>query len=194
MSPNHQPTKGKSVSGTNRAMGSHQCATTGDDVWLTPRYVLDALGPFDLDPCAAPVEANWLTAADHYRLPEDGLTLPWHGRVWCNPPYSSVWRWLDRLANHGSGTALIFARTETAGFQAHVWGRATAVLFLAGRLTFHHRDGSKAAANSGAPSCLVAYGSDDADRLAACELHGAFVHSWSRIQPEELALELGGVS
>ncbi|SDT83842.1 hypothetical protein SAMN04488548_1051, partial [Gordonia westfalica] len=66
--------------------------------------------------------------------------------MWCNPPYSNVWRWLDRLANHGTGTALIFARTETAGFQAQVWRRATAVLFLEGRLTFHHRDGSKAAA------------------------------------------------
>ncbi|SDT85680.1 DNA N-6-adenine-methyltransferase [Gordonia westfalica] len=160
-------------------MGSHQCATTGDDVWLTPPHVLDALGPFDLDPCAAPAEANWTTARHHYRLPDDGLTLPWEGRVWCNPPYSNVWRWLDRLANHGTGTALIFARTETAGFQAQVWRRATAVLFLEGRLTFHHRDGSKAAANSGAPSCLVAYGTDDAGRLLDSGLPGAFVHGWS---------------
>jgi hypothetical protein len=160
-------------------MGSHQCATTGDDVWLTPRHILEALGPFDLDPCAAPPEANWPTATTHYRLPDDGLSQPWSGRVWCNPPYSNVWRWLDRLAEHGSGTALIFARTETAGFQTHVWGKADAILFLAGRLTFHHRDGSKAAANSGAPSCLVAYGMDDAMRLALCGLPGALVTGWS---------------
>lgn len=181
---------------SNKAMGSHQCATTGDDVWLTPPHVLEALGPFDLDPCGAPTEANWTTAQHHYRLPDDGLSLPWHGRVWCNPPYSNVWRWLDRLANHGTGTALIFARTETAGFQAHVWGRATAVLFLAGRLTFHHRDGSKAAANSGAPSCLVAYGADDAGRLAGSGLPGAFVHSWSpAVNPDDvLALDFGGVA
>ena len=86
-----------------KAMGSHQCASTGTDVWLTPRHILDALGPFDLDPCAAPVEANWKTARVHYRLPDDGLTKPWLGRVWCNPPYSNVWRWLDKLAFHGSG-------------------------------------------------------------------------------------------
>lgn len=161
-----------------KAMGSHQCASTGTDVWLTPRHILDALGPFDLDPCAAPVEANWKTARVHYRLPDDGLTKPWLGRVWCNPPYSNVWRWLDKLAFHGSGTALVFARTETAGFQAHVWGKAASILFLSGRLTFHHSDGSKAAANSGAPSCLVAYGRRDATILANSGLPGAYVDRW----------------
>ena len=91
-------------------MGSHESASTGTDVWLTPRHVLDALGSFDLDPCAAPVESGWLTADKHYRLPDDGMRLPWQGRVWCNPPYLNVWAWLARLADHGSGTALIFAR------------------------------------------------------------------------------------
>lgn len=161
-----------------RAMGSHQSATTGDDVWLTPKSVLDALGPFDLDPCAAPIESNWPTARTHYRLPDDGLSLSWSGRVWCNPPYSNAWRWLSRLADHDHGTALIFARTETEGFQSVVWGRATAVLFLAGRLTFHHRSGARAKANSGAPSCLVAYGSADASALATSGLPGALVTAW----------------
>ncbi len=24
------------------------------DTWLTPKFIIDALGPFDLDPCACP--------------------------------------------------------------------------------------------------------------------------------------------
>lgn len=148
-------------------------------MWLTPRHILDSLGTFDLDPCGAPAESKWPTARRHYRLPDDGLTLPWNGRVWCNPPYSETWRWLGRLGDHGAGTALIFARTETAGFQEHVWVRATAILFLAGRLTFHHRSGRRAAANSGAPSCLIAYGESDATSLATSGLPGAFVSRWS---------------
>lgn len=88
-------------------------------------------------------------------------------------------RWLRRLADHGHGTGLIFARTETSWFVEQVWHRATALLFLDGRVHFHHADGTRAAANAGAPSVLVAYGPEDADRLAACGLRGSFVRAWS---------------
>lgn len=81
-------------------------------------------------------------------------------RVWCNPPYGSeTGKWLKRLVDHGDGIALIFARTETRMFFDHAWNYADAVFFFEGRLHFHHVDGRRAAANAGAPSCLVAYGS-----------------------------------
>jgi hypothetical protein len=160
-----------------RAMGSHQNATTGSDVWLTPPDLLAKLGPFDLDPCAAPEPRPWPTAAKHYTAEIDGLRQPWTGRVWMNPPYSRMETWLARLADHGHGTALIFARTETRVFHAQVWRRATALLFLEGRLHFHYADGRRAAANAGAPSVLVAYGAPDAERLATCGIEGAYVPS-----------------
>ena len=28
--------------------------TVSSDNWYTPRWIIDALGPFDCDPCAAP--------------------------------------------------------------------------------------------------------------------------------------------
>jgi len=156
-----------------RAMGSHQSARMGSDIWLTPRHILDALGPFDLDPCAAPNPTLWPTAKNHITLPDDGLAHQWYGRVWCNPPYGlQAWTWLHRLADHGCGTALVFARTETRGFVEAVWERADAVLFLHGRLHFHYPDGTRAQANAGAPSCLVAYGHGDSDRLLTCGLPG----------------------
>ncbi|QDK02832.1 DNA methylase [Gordonia phage Squiddly] len=158
------------------AMGGHQSARMITDTWLTPPHIIDALGPFDLDPCAAPAPRPWDTAAKHYTLPTDGLTEPWNGRVWLNPPYSrEAVKWLAKLAHHGHGTALVFARTETVWFVATVWQRATAVLFLHGRLHFHYANGERAAANAGAPSCLVAYGTEDADRLAGSGLDGTLV-------------------
>lgn len=157
-------------------MGSHQSARAKTTTWLTPPELVAALGPFDLDPCAAPSPRPWSTANRHIELPEDGLEAHWHGRVWLNPPYSSeAWVWLRRLATHGDGIALVFARTETAGFVAEVWQKATALLFLHGRLHFHYADGTRAPANSGAPSVLVAYGSVAASRLANAELDGSFV-------------------
>lgn len=163
-------------------MGSHQSHTMGSDEWLTPRHILDALGTFDLDPCGAPETSLWPTARRHYRLPDDGLTRPWSGRVWLNPPYGKrVWLWMERLAVHGKGTALTFARTETAGFVEYIWRRADAIMFLHGRLHFHYPDGTRAAANAGAPSCLVAYGSDDVAALMGSGLAGTLVTTWMQI-------------
>ena len=159
------------------AMGSHQSHRAGTTTWLTPPHILDALGSFDLDPCAAP---EWPTAKRHIILPDDGLAADWSGRVWLNPPYGSeAWEWLAKLADHGDGIALVFARTETEGFVREVWGKADAVLFLHGRLYFHDAAGVRARANAGAPSCLVAYGWNNVRALADCELPGTLT-TWRR--------------
>ena len=144
----------------------------GTHTWLTPRFILDALGAFDLDPCAAP---GWETAKRMICLPDDGLAADWQGRVWCNPPFGKhTGAWLERMAQHGDGIALAFARTETRMFQQEVWPHASAVLFLAGRPHFHLPDGTRAKGNSGGPICLIAYGSRNAGSLASCGLPGAF--------------------
>ena len=156
------------------SIGGHQSARMISDTWLTPPRVLKALGDFDLDPCAAPEPRPWPTAAHHIALPADGLAAEWKGRVWLNPPYSRD----AKMAEHGHGTALTFARTETSWFTRYIWHRASGLLFLEGRLYFHRADGVRAAANSGAPSVLVAYGHEDATALADCGLAGAFVPRW----------------
>lgn len=148
----------------------------GTHVWLTPPEILAALGPFDLDPCAAPSPRPWATASRHIELPDDGLSADWIGRVWCNPPFGSqTWAWLERMADHGNGIALAFARTDTDGFHRTVWGRADGVLFLKSRPHFHLPDGSKARGNSGGPIVLIAYGSENARALSSCGLPGAFL-------------------
>lgn len=159
-------------------MGGHQSARAEKEVWLTPPDIIRRLGSFDLDPCACPEPRPWPTAKQHYTRTENGLLREWTGRCWVNPPYtaSEVGFWLGRLAHHGNGTALIFARTETESFHQHVWGRATAILFLRGRLFFHHQDGARAAHNAGAPSCLVAYGIDDATAMKRSGIDGKVIN------------------
>jgi len=158
------------------SIGGHHSPVAGKDEWLTPPHILAALGRFDLDPCA-PIVRPWDTAGRHLTAIDNGLTKAWNGRVWCNPPYGGATaHWLRRLAHHpGGGIALIFARTETDCWVKEVWGKASAVLFLFGRLHFHHVDGTRAPANSGAPSALVAYGAQNAETLRTCGLPGAFV-------------------
>ena len=82
---------------------------------------------------------------------------------------------MGRMAEHGQGTALIFARTETRWWHNSIWPAANAILFMAGRINFHHPDGTRAKGNAGAPTALIAYGDEDADRLAASDIEGHVV-------------------
>jgi hypothetical protein len=134
-------------------MSGHERPNKGaTDIWLTPLHIIKSLGEFDLDPCG---EAHWPTAKNIYT--EKGLEQNWFGRVWLNPPYSEVGLWLDKLANHGYGVALVFARTDTTWAQ-RILPKATQVFFPKGRIKFHKKDGSNPSWTSGAPSMFIVFG------------------------------------
>lgn len=70
----------------------------------------------------------------YYTLDHDGLSQPWFGRVWCNPPYSRIKPWIDR-ANQGDADRVVMlvpASTDTT------WWRAANAehVFIPGRLRF----------------------------------------------------------
>lgn len=149
--------------------------TKGHDEWLTPPEIVRALGSFDLDPCS-PICRPWDTAANHFNVNDDGLNREWTGRVWMNPPYGTeTGKWLAKLAAHGNGIALIFARTETRMFFESIWPVADALCFIKGRIIFRTVDGKPGKHSGGAPSVLVAYGQKNALALDLCGL-GAVVH------------------
>lgn len=157
------------------SLSSHQSARMKNDEWLTPPEIVRALGEFDLDPCAPEVRP-WDTAKKHYHKAQDGLAYAWSGRVWLNPPFGSqAIHWMLKMSVHRNGIALLPARTETRLFFETVWGIAKAILFLKGRPHFHYVDGSRAAANSGAPICLIAYTGRDVDALEQSGLQGRLV-------------------
>lgn len=160
-----------------KGMGSHQTSANTHDEWLTPPDVVKALGPFDLDPCS-PIDRPWPTAEQHYTINDDGLSQPWAGFVWCNPPYGKeTGYWLRMMASHNHGIALIFARTETKHFHEYVWGKCSGLLFPMGRLRFYHVDGTPGRNTGGAPSVFVAYGKEAAQRLSdrAAVLKGFYI-------------------
>ena len=151
-------------------------ARANTNVWLTPRPILQALGPFDLDPCAAPAPRPWPTARVHYTEAEgDGLARPWGGFVWCNPPYGAfTGPWLAKMAEHQSGIALTFARTETGYFFDHAWKSGAGFLFVRGRIKFCNLDGSVSRCGMG-PSVLIGYGEESLRRLARAPIEGHLV-------------------
>lgn len=140
--------------------------------WWTPPVVFDALGlTFDLDPCAPELpDADWIPATRRITAAQDGLSRPWAGRVWLNPPYGKqAGTWVEKLAEHGWGIALVFSRTDVRWWHRAV-PRATAVCFIEGRLTFIAGAGQSAPGNSGGPSALIAYGDDCARALERSRL------------------------
>lgn len=145
----------------------HEASTGATVEWYTPPEVFAALAiSFDLDPAAPPGGVPWIPAARALSRADDGLVQPWHGRVWLNPPYGrDIFRWLDRLAAHGDGLALVFARTDTAWFH-RAFSSATAACFIRRRLRFVSASGV-ISGPAGAPSLLLAYGLPCA--LAAAE-------------------------
>lgn len=157
---------------TRNGIGGHQSATMRTDEWISPPQIIQSLGEFDLDPCS-PINRPWDTAKKHYTIMDNGLIQEWEGRVWLNPPYGKeIMRWMNKMQFHGNGISLIFARTETEMFFKTVWDKADSILFIEGRLHYHYVDGKRAAANSGAPSCLIAYGEQNVESLEKCGIKG----------------------
>ena len=168
-------------------LGSHQQSIGKSQVHLTPRWILDRLGKFDLDPCAATIRP-WDIAHRNLVESDDGLSADWRNdEVFLNPPFDrrQVGKWIQKLSEHGNGVALLHARTETAWF-APIWEKADLILFLGQRVVFCKPDGSPctvtnaktgrvSVANSGAPVVLAAFGAKSVMRLCAANLPGAYV-------------------
>ncbi len=157
-------------------MNSSFDKTIGTDEWLTPEYIIKTIGPFDLDPCS-PINRPWNTAKKHYNKNDDGLSKDWKEQlIFMNPPYGrETFKWMKKLSEHNNGIALIFARTETIGFQEQVLHKANAILFIKGRIKFYTVEGIEGGP-AGAPSCLIAYGQEATKRLENCNIKGKIVY------------------
>lgn len=120
--------------------------TSDTPEWYTPAHILTAvvaaLGAIDLDPCAD--AGKRVPAATHFTIEDDGLSQPWRGRVYMNPPYGrEIVAWVDKLAEefrYGNVTeaiALVPARVDTTW-----WRRLPHREWLAvsGRLAFSEHE------------------------------------------------------
>jgi len=145
-----------------------------EDEWITPPFIISALGNFDLDSCS-PIKRPWDTASNHYTIEDNGLTMPWIGRVWCFPPFGNSTRpWIEKCAEHGNCVALTFANTDTIWFNEIVWQKAKAILFLKGRIRFYDLKGQRAG-NSSSPSVLIAFDERNAKSLESSSLPGKLI-------------------
>lgn len=118
---------------------------------LTPKHILDAvievMGGISLDPCAETHDNPNVPAYRHYTKEDDGLTKPWYGQIYMNPPYGyAIRKWVDKLSREyhhlehvQEAIALLPARTDTKWFKVIQW---RPVCFVRGRLKFSGAENS----------------------------------------------------
>jgi hypothetical protein len=153
----------------------HEAAVGATVEWYTPASLFAALGDpeFDLDPCAGrdgdetdlfnrvPARRKWTAVLD-------GLSKPWEGHVWLNPPFGPGGvPFVERMLEHRDGIMLLPSRTETRMYQ-RAFDAADLVCFLRDRLWFVRNDGVTGRSSFG--STLFAFGSWAAFILQAADL------------------------
>ena len=116
--------------------------STGNIVAETPKYLFDKISSifnFSLDVCALPENAK---CKNYYTPKDDGLSKPWRGGVWCNPPYGrEISSWVKKAYEESQKEynsfvlMLLPARTDTKWWWDWVQGKAT-LFFIKGRVKF----------------------------------------------------------
>lgn len=171
-----------SVSTRNEFTGDPELSTHQEvdpDTWLTPRYILDHLGAFHLDPCAALQNPQWC-APFFWTKSDDGLKARWLGRVFMNPPFSNTSPWIRRHAEHGNGISLVPASVESQVWREIVWKQASSVLLLHGRTRFCNPDGSATTGRPLRSIALIAWSEYDSRILEAAPFAGVLLKAWQQ--------------
>jgi site-specific DNA-methyltransferase (adenine-specific) len=131
--------------------------SSASDEWETPQILFDELdrcfGGFTIDPCATPQNAK---CSVFFTRAEDGLSKPWTGKVFMNPPYGrEIGKWVKKAWEESLKGALVVcllpARVDTRWW--HEYARKGHVYFLQGRLKFGSSRNS-----APFPSVLVTFG------------------------------------
>jgi len=111
------------------------------DEYITPKPLFDELNKefnFTTDPCTT--KDNPLKTAVFYTKEDDGLSKPWVGNVFINPPYGKDiidWIVAAHSYKHGIVVMLLPARTDTKWFHDYVYDQPNIeIRFIRGRLKF----------------------------------------------------------
>ena len=115
----------------------------GSPEWYTPPSIIadvrEVLGSIDLDHTRhvrSPTKT--VRATKWYGIEDDGLSQPWAGRTYLNPPYGSVLPWVRRFFDeprHLGGCLMLPTTVDSRAGQLALQ-RCDAVCFYRGRIDF----------------------------------------------------------
>ena len=123
---------------------------TGDQESYTPETYIEAarsvMGSIDCDPASNEIAQKIVQAKVYFTPENDGLSQPWLGNIFLNPPYSHpdvanfVNKLIDELIDGQQAILLTNNNTDTAFFHKAAC-KASALCFTKGRISFYKADG-----------------------------------------------------
>ena len=163
-------------------------APTPDDCeWYTPPEILERvyrIMPIDLDPASSP--QSTVLAKRYYTKQDDGLSQPWEGNIYLNPPYGrEAAKWIDKLVTEYKANRtqqailLIHAKTDTRWFNQLVdW--TAAMVCIKGRLRFVSPEGVRK--NAGTfPSLVFLLSTNHSTRMRFFNEFSEIGTVWQRV-------------
>jgi len=138
----------------DRRVSQRGFGSDNSDDWQTPcRYLECArqvLGGIDVDPTSSAAAQQQVQAATYYTQEDDGLTKPWSGTVWCNPPYARriveafVQKLLEEVRTGRTTAAILLTNAYSDTAWWHLAAAACSALCLTkGRIYFLRPDGEQ---------------------------------------------------
>lgn len=122
--------------------------------WCTPQIYTDAarevMGSIDLDPASTWGANQWIGATHYFTIEDDGLSKPWYGNIFCNPPYGKTGTrsnqdiWAAYLESQHTSGSLLQAIYLTKSVPGYKWWerlfRLWPVCFVEERIEFLQLD------------------------------------------------------
>lgn len=152
----------------------------GSNEWYTPAFLIEAaretMEKIDLDPASCDYANQAIKAETIYTEDQDGLTQPWYGCMWMNPPYgkddetnrSNQERWLNRLIEeyhdpngHLDQAIIILNAVTDRKWFARLWDYP---LCFTGRVYFYNETITRGSPTHGS---VIAYFGQHTDRFVA---------------------------
>ena len=136
-----------------------------NDNLKTPKYIIDAVSPIYLDPCAG--ENTNIGKFNFWDgRGENGLENKWYGFVYCNPPFSEKELWITKMIEHNNGILMLPERGSAPWFGPVA--KAAGYYFVMGKkINF---EGGSSSNNVG--SVLFLFGSEAVSRIVNSGLPG----------------------
>ncbi len=123
-------------------MVSKALFSSNTDEWYTPHDFFqrcsDEVWWFDLDPCASHENKK---AEKYFTVEDDWLNQEWFWKVFVNPPYSDISKWVEKCSRERERVSIIYllipARTDTRYFHDFLYKKEWVELhFIKWRLKF----------------------------------------------------------
>jgi phage N-6-adenine-methyltransferase len=108
------------------------------------------LGKIDIDPASNAFANQTVQATTYYTKEDDGLSKEWQGKMWLNPPYSSIIaKFIDKTCKSDVEAIVLTNNSTDTKWFAQAANTCDAICFTYGRINFYDETDKKSSPTNG---------------------------------------------